>query len=59
MQTKNIYCGDGWQFEITTDEDNISLNMPKHVDSVQRWEIEELVTFLKNYLEINSCEYKA
>jgi hypothetical protein len=52
MQTKNIYCGDGWEFEITTyDDKSIALSLKNKPTSVQRWELEELAEFLKRYLE--------
>lgn len=51
MQTKNVYCGDGWEFEITTVDKDIYLNLKKKPTSVQKWELEELVNFLKKYLE--------
>ena len=51
MQTKNIYCGDGWEFEITTDDDkSIALSLKNKPTSVQKWELEELVDFLKKFL---------
>jgi hypothetical protein len=51
MRTKNAYCGDGWEFEITTEDKSISLSLKKEPTSVKRWELEELVDFLKKYLE--------
>lgn len=56
MKTKNTYCGDGWEFEITTDETEIYLSMkqtkhPKLLPvSLERYELEELRDFLNNFL---------
>lgn len=60
MQTKNIYVGSNWEFQIHTDtgelagdDGTISLYIPKQAPNVQKWEIEELIEFLKKYLENN------
>lgn len=51
MNTKNTYCGDGWEFEITTEDGSISLGLKNNPVSIQKWELEELIDFLKKYLE--------
>lgn len=50
METKHIYCGDNWEFQITKDDKNISLNLKSRSHSIQKWEIEELRDFLTAYL---------
>lgn len=51
MLTKNTYCGDEWEFEITTVDKKIDLRLKGDPSSVAKWELEELVDFLKKYLE--------
>jgi hypothetical protein len=51
MQTKNVYCGDGWEFQIIKDGEDLELVMKNKHTPVQRWELEELAEFLKRYLE--------
>lgn len=55
MKTKNTYCGDGWDFEITTDDADwetptIHLSMKRRDQPINRWELEELADFLKEFL---------
>ena len=53
MQTKNVYCGDGWELEIMKDGEDLYLSMKNKHTPVQRWELEELAEFLNKYLESN------
>jgi hypothetical protein len=51
MKTKTVYCGDGWEFQIDKEDKGQSLSLKGKCGSVERWELEELMEFLKNYLE--------
>jgi hypothetical protein len=52
MQTKNVYCGDGWEFEITTvdDENGFYIDLKNKAKSVKKWELQELADFIKKFL---------
>ena len=54
MITKNIYCGDNWEFQIIQEDQNISLNLKTKSITIQKWEIEELRDFLTQYLGKNN-----
>jgi hypothetical protein len=56
MQTKNVYCGDGWEFEIMKDSQDLYISMKSKHTPIQRWELQELSDFLQKYLEDNHTQ---
>lgn len=56
MQTKHVYCGDGWEFEIMKDSGDLYISMKNKHKPIQTWELEELSHFLKKYLEDNHAQ---
>lgn len=51
MQTKNIYCGDGWEFQILKDDKDFYLKLTSKATPIKKWELTELRDFLTKYLE--------